>query len=132
MLDDVHGSWHFVSRILMICVSDCGACVMGMSYVHRLSPSKQARLQDICLPCQQDKGGPARKACKVACIGCGKCVKVCPYDAITMENNLAFIDSYKCKLCRKCVPECPTSAILEIGFPVKEAKPAEPADAAVN
>jgi ferredoxin len=68
----------------------------------------------------------------VACIGCGKCVKVCPYDAITMENNLAFIDSYKCKLCRKCVPECPTGAILEIGFPVKEQKPAEAAEAATD
>jgi formate hydrogenlyase subunit 6/NADH:ubiquinone oxidoreductase subunit I len=49
-----------------------------------------------------------------------------------MENNLAFIDSFKCKLCRKCVDECPTGAILEIGFPVKESKPAEPADVAVS
>ena len=28
-----------------------------------------------------DKGGVAKKACKVACIGCQKCVKVCPYAA---------------------------------------------------
>jgi Na+-translocating ferredoxin:NAD+ oxidoreductase RNF subunit RnfB len=114
------------------CVA-CGACVKACprNIIELRKRNKKDR--KIFISCiNRDKGGPARKACKVTCIGCGKCVKVCPYDAITMENNLAFIDSYKCKLCRKCVPECPTGAILEIGFPVKEAKPAEPADAAVN
>ena len=114
------------------CVA-CGACVKACprNIIELRKRNKKDR--KIFISCvNKDKGGPARKACKVACIGCGKCVKVCPYDAITMENNLAFIDSYKCKLCRKCVPECPTSAILEIGFPVKEAKPAEPADAVAN
>jgi ferredoxin len=58
----------------------------------------------------------------VACIGCGKCVKVCPYEAITLENFLAYIDPNKCKLCRKCVEECPTNAILEINFPPRKEK----------
>lgn len=114
------------------CVA-CGACVKACprSIIELRKRNKKDR--KIYVSCvNRDKGGPARKACKVACIGCGKCVKVCPYEAITMENNLAFIDSFKCRLCRKCVEECPTGAILEIGFPVKEAKPAEPADAAVN
>jgi electron transport complex protein RnfB len=73
----------------------------------------------------EDKGGIAKKSCSVACIGCGKCVKVCPYDAITMENFLAYIDPVKCKLCRKCAPECPTDAILEIGFPPRKPRPEE-------
>jgi len=114
------------------CVA-CGACVKACprNIIELRKRNKKDR--KIFVSCvNKDKGGPARKACQVACIGCGKCVKVCPYEAITMENNLAFIDSFKCKLCRKCVTECPTGAILEIGFPVKEAKPAEPADAAVN
>jgi Na+-translocating ferredoxin:NAD+ oxidoreductase RNF subunit RnfB len=114
------------------CVA-CGACVKACprNIIELRKRNKKDR--KIFVSCvNKDKGGPARKACQVACIGCGKCVKVCPYEAITMDNNLAFIDSFKCKLCRKCVTECPTGAILEIGFPVKEAKPAEPADAAVN
>jgi len=114
------------------CVA-CGACVKACP--RNISELRKRNKKDrkIFVSCvNKDKGGPARKACKVACIGCGKCVKVCPYDAITMIDNLAFIDSSKCKLCRKCAPECPTGAILEIGFPVKEEKPAEPAEAAMN
>ncbi len=114
------------------CVA-CGACVKACprNIIELRKRNKKDR--KIFISCvNKDKGGPARKACKVACIGCGKCVKVCPYEAITMENYLAFIDSTKCKLCRKCAPECPTGAILEIGFPVKEARPAEPADAVVS
>ena len=114
------------------CVA-CGACVKACPRNIIELRKRQKKDRKIYVSCMnRDKGGPARKACKVACIGCGKCVKVCPYEAITMENNLAFIDSFKCKLCRKCVEECPTGAILEIGFPVKESKPTEPAETAVS
>jgi ferredoxin len=47
-------------------------------------------------------------------------VIICPYDAITLENFLAYIDPIKCKLCRKCVVECPTDSILEINFPPRK------------
>ena len=65
------------------------------------------------------------KACKNACIGCSKCLKECNFEAITIENNLSYIDHTKCRLCRKCVVVCPTNAIHEIGFPPRKEKPAE-------
>ena len=66
----------------------------------------------------------ARKACTAACIGCGKCFKVCPFEAITLENNLAYIDFNKCRMCTKCVAECPTGAIHAVNFPPRPPKPA--------
>lgn len=104
----------------------CGACVKAcprMIIELRKRHKKDRKIYVSCI--NEEKGSVARKSCEVVCIGCGKCVKVCTYDAITMENNLAFIDSYKCKLCRKCAPECPTYSILEINFPPKKEKPAD-------
>ena len=108
----------------------CGACVEACPkdlFELRKRAKKDRKIYVACM--NEDKGGFAKKSCSVACIGCVKCFKVCPYDAITMNNNLAFIDSEKCKLCRKCVPECPTNSILEIGFPpprkIKEAENTE-------
>ena len=57
-------------------------------------------------------------------------MKVCPFEAITLENNLAYIDPAKCKSCRKCETECPQNAIIAVNFPPRKAKPAEPAPAA--
>jgi len=110
------------------CVA-CGACVKACPRTIielRKKAKKDRKIYVSCVNC--DKGGPARKACKVACIGCGKCVKACEYDAITLENNLAWIDSMKCVFCRKCVTECPTSAILEINFPPRKERSSEPAE----
>ena len=45
-----------------------------------------------------------------ACIGCGACVDVCPYQAIKIESGIAL----KCDLCGgdpECVKECVTGAI---------------------
>jgi len=99
----------------------CGACVKACPkqiIELRLKGKKDRRIFVSCI--NKDKGGLAKKNCSVACIGCGKCVKECAFDAITIENNLAYIDFDKCKLCRKCVAVCPTGAIHEINFPPRK------------
>ena len=96
----------------------CGACVDACPRDIIELRKKNKKDRKIYVSCiNEEKGVVAKKNCSVACIACTKCFKICPYEAITMENNLAFIDSEKCKLCRKCVPECPTDSILEINFP---------------
>ena len=104
------------------CVA-CGACVKACPrniIEMRRKGKKSRRIFVSCM--NREKGGVARKNCRVACIGCGKCMKECKFDAITLENNLAYIDYNKCTLCRKCVPVCPTHAILELNFPPRKPK----------
>ncbi len=105
----------------------CGACVKACpkSIIElRKKGPKSRRIFVSCV--NKDKGGVARKACTAACIGCGKCAKVCAFEAITIENNLAYIDFAKCRLCRKCVVECPTGAIHELNFPPRKPAAEEP------
>lgn len=109
------------------CVA-CGACVKacpkGIIELRNKGP-KNRRLFVSCV--NKDKGAVAMKACKNACIGCGKCMKECAFDAIKVENNVAYIDYMKCKMCRKCAAVCPTHAIHELNFPPHPAaKPAAP------
>lgn len=99
----------------------CGACVKACPrgiIELRTRGKKNRRIFVSCV--NKEKGGPAKKNCDVACIGCSKCQQVCPHDAIVMANNLAYIDFAKCKLCRKCVVVCPTDAIHEISFPPRK------------
>ena len=52
------------------------------------------------------------KVIQEKCIGCSKCIPVCPYQAITLVEKKAVIDLNACTLCGACVPECPVDAIL--------------------
>ncbi|MDR1055239.1 MAG: Fe-S cluster domain-containing protein [Prevotellaceae bacterium] len=101
----------------------CGNCVKACPKIIIELRKKGPKGKRIFVSCiNKDKGGIAKKACDVACISCSKCFKTCPYEAITVANNLAYIDFTKCKLCRKCVEVCPTGSIHEIHFPPRVKK----------
>lgn len=47
-----------------------------------------------------------------SCNSCGKCIQVCPVDAIEFgPNGKAIIDQTKCNQCGKCITICPKDAI---------------------
>ena len=45
------------------------------------------------------------------CKGCGACVKICPNNALSLENGKAVVDHKLCILCGYCNPVCPEFAI---------------------
>lgn len=101
--------------------TSCGACVKACPKAIIELRKKGPKSRRVFVSCvNKDKGGVAKKACDAACIGCSKCFKECPFEAITIANNLAYIDYDKCRLCRKCVDVCPTHAIHELNFPPKK------------
>ena len=111
----------------------CGACAKACPrHVIELRKKglKGRRVYVRCV--NKDKGAAAMKACKAACIGCGKCEKECKFDAITIENNLSYIDPDKCRMCRKCVDVCPTHAIIAVNFPAPRQKTSEGMQETVN
>lgn len=55
--------------------------------------------------------GAGPKMCSYGCIGLGSCVKVCKFNAITVENGVAKVDMDKCTACGACVKECPKGII---------------------
>lgn len=49
------------------------------------------------------------------CIGCGRCAKVCTFDAIMPEGKQYRINGSRCDECGNCFTVCPSGAILHKG-----------------
>ena len=61
---------------------------------------------DTCAAASLVFGGP--KACKNGCLGLGDCVKVCPFDALSIgAEGISVVNESKCTGCGLCVPACP-------------------------
>lgn len=60
---------------------------------------------------KRDQHSPRPTVNKNKCIGCQKCIDVCPKHAISLENKKSFIDKAKCIGCGECMTVCPVKAI---------------------
>lgn len=57
--------------------------------------------------------GGGYKQCLYACLGLGDCIRVCPQNAISIdeEKHIVVIDREKCNGCGLCILECPQNLI---------------------
>lgn len=104
---------HICDGVARINPALCKACKMCISTCPKglieLLPLNKSKAAVLCK--NKDKGVLARKECKMACIGCMKCKKVCECDAITVESFNAHVDTSKCIGCGKCEEACPVGCI---------------------
>ncbi len=84
----------------------CDCCCIGVKS-RQLSHSRDSmggdndgRLAGMTVVVDQEK-----------CIGCGKCVEVCPYNWRYLEEGKSTVDQDLCIGCGRCVSVCPTKAI---------------------
>ena len=52
------------------------------------------------------------------CIGCGKCVKACKYNALALVKNKVLVFNELCHACGACSYVCPTNALVETATPL--------------
>lgn len=106
--------------------TSCGECVKACPRgLFQIRPVGR-RNRRVWVNCRNTEPAvPAKKNCSVACISCGLCKKTCDtiVKAITIENNLAYIDHDICIACGKCVSVCPTGAIAATFDPPPKPKP---------
>lgn len=102
-----------------VAVVDKMACV-GCGLCAKRCPNQLIEIvncnQNVFVGCiSQNTGAKTRTLCKAGCIACKKCEKVCDFDAIKVENNVAYIDGEKCTNCGACVAACPVKVIHTTG-----------------
>ena len=57
---------------------------------------------------------------KEMCTGCGECLTNCSTDAISMDENVAYIDESECIRCGVCHTVCPNDAVRHDGERIPE------------
>ena len=101
-----------VAQVFPQLCTGCGVCVRQCPN-HVIALRREA--DSVIVRCSNtEKGGVTRIACSSGCIGCMKCQKNCPTDAIKVVDNLARIDYDKCVGCIACVEGCPVGCLQRL------------------
>lgn len=81
-------------------------CDVDAANLHMILGPLQERVKPIAFEC-----GFMASLDTDRCTGCGQCLEVCRFGAITLHDGLPRIDSVSCEGCGSCADACPGGAI---------------------
>lgn len=104
---------HIINGIAVVDKEACKACGKCVDkcpkHLIELVPYDQTTFVHCS---SKDKGKVVTNSCEIGCIGCKKCEKACPSDAIKVTDFVAHIDYSKCTNCGTCKETCPRHVII--------------------
>ncbi|SHO43101.1 DUF362 domain-containing protein [Desulfopila aestuarii] len=98
-------------------LAKCNSLIVVSHFTGHLAAGFGAALKNIGMGCASRKGKMEQhsnakpKIVVKKCTGCETCVKWCPQDAITMNDEVAVIDDAKCIGCGECLAMCRFDAV---------------------
>jgi ferredoxin len=94
-----------LGRFYAIC--NCCACCCGAMHAWRRGT-----------PMLASSGYVSRVAADL-CVGCGICADFCQFDAISVDDGMAAVDTAACMGCGVCVSKCPEGALSLLRDPTR-------------
>ena len=109
-----YGAIKVVDSVAVVDEEKCRGCMACAAACPRQLIVPVVPRQNVVIACaSMARGAVTSRSCTVGCIGCGKCAKTCQHGAITMKNNLAYLDPGKCVNCGDCAKVCPKRLIKD-------------------
>lgn len=103
---------HIIEGVAVVDREKCKACGKCVAKCPRHLIELVPYEQKVYVGCSSHaKGKAVTSACEIGCIGCKKCEKVCPSEAISVSDFCAHIDYAKCTGCGACKEACPRQII---------------------
>lgn len=103
---------HIINGVAVVDKEACKACGKCIAKCPKHLIELVPYNQETFVYCSSHaKGKAVTSACDIGCIGCKKCEKACPNQAVTVEDFCAHIDYEKCTNCGECKEVCPRNVI---------------------
>jgi len=90
-------------EVVMVCCSGGNRAVKKFDYVG-IEDCRAALLV----------GGSGPNECLYGCLGMGSCVRTCRYNALSLRDGVATVDSDRCVGCKVCSKACPRDLVVSV------------------